>query len=782
MTAAPRPASRLLTVGIVVAALVVTVGTVVAAAADRGVPNPWWLLTIPAIMLASSAPLYLDRYDDWLVVGTESCVLVLLALTLQWQDALLLWIVGIALAQCLPVARGSRLFNAARSIVAGAVAVGVLTLLDDGMFGLREVVAVVLAFTLAFLVDIGASVLRIRASGPPGAGSLESRAYEILTLYAVYAGVTAMGYVAVLLYRTESPSALLAVVPALAIVLVAAKGVTRERETARRLNVLFETANALHSAATEKQVLAVLDAGTRQLGKSPGSGLRTDLPGATDLRRLIIAGDDVYWLVIEGKRGPQASTLRNVEALESIAQQAEEALSRMRMNRDLVANAQRDPLTKLRNRSVFLATVAEVMAGGPEGDAAPCAILFCDLDGFKKVNDQFGHASGDGALIAIARRLADELPDEVHVARLGGDEFAILIGTPSDSSEDAAAYAARIAEDVRAIVARPILVDNRTIDITVSIGIASTDDAPASADQLLRNADIAMYVAKREGRDRIVVYHDAMGIERVRSLELADRLRRAIEERRLRVVYQPIVAADDERILAVEALARWTEDGEVVSPEEFIPLAEEANLIEAIGRFVLEQVCDDREQLDQALEPETAIAVNLSARQLGSRQFVSSVLRAVEVLAPHPLTLEITETESISEDVIESRVMEDLVARGAVLAVDDFGVGFSSLERLMRLPVQVLKLDRIFSRDIDTDESRGAFLDSMLEMASAVNLRVVVEGIERLAQVDAVLADRGSDSRRSISFQGYYFGGPMSPATLVRWAAQRERTSSLRRS
>jgi diguanylate cyclase (GGDEF)-like protein len=785
MTRARRPTGTLLTAAVVVAACVV-VAVAVVAVSERGWDiGPWWLLSLPAIVLASAAPLYLDRYDDWLVVGTESCVLVFLALTVDWPEALLLWAGGIVLAQAFGVHRTRRVFEPALSIASGGLAVAVVATLDDGRFGYAEVLTVLLAFTLVYVVEIGASVARVHSVAVPAGGALASRAVEVVTLYGVFVGVNAMGYVCVLLYRTESPWALLAVVPGLAIVLVAVKGVTRERETARRLNVLFETATALHSASNEAQVLAALDAGVRQLGKTPGSGLRPALPDPTDLRRLFISGDEVYWLVIQTKGGPPASTLRWAEALESIAQQAEEALSRMRMNRDLVANAQRDPLTKLSNRSVFLETVAAEMVSRDADDTGrTCAILFCDLDGFKKVNDQFGHASGDGALIEVARRLSAELAPDVHLARLGGDEFAILVS--STEGEQVLEERARdVAETVREIVSRPLQVESRAIDITVSIGVATAagPSGQASVDaaaDLLRNADIAMYAAKRAGRDRVVVYSASMGVERVRSLELVDRLRRAVDERRLRVVYQPIVSALDQSLLAVEALARWTEDGEVISPAEFIPLAEDANLIEPIGTLVLDQVCDDRAQLDRALAPDTAIAVNLSAPQLGSAAFVAAVQRAVDALAPHPLTLEITETGWISEELIASRVMERLLERGVSFAVDDFGVGFSSLQRLRRLPVQLLKLDRFFSQEIDSDPQSAAVLASMLEMAAALNLRTVVEGIERQSQVEAIRASAPGDGS-ALAFQGYYFGGPMSPATLVRWEAQRSRTASLRR-
>lgn len=784
--------SRPLLTGVVVAAACVVGAVAAVAVLERGWGvEPWWLLSLPAIVLASAAPLYLDRYDDWLVVGTESCVLLFLSLTLDWPQALLLWTGGVVLAQVLGFPRSRRVFDSALSIVCGGIAVAVVAALDTGTFGYREVLACLLAFTLAFVVDIVASVLWVHDVAMPPGGALAARTYEVLTLYAVFLGVNAMGYVCVLLYRTESPWTLLAVGPALAIVSVAVTGLTRERETARRLNVLFETAGALHSASTEAQVLTALDLGVRQLGKTAGSGLRAELPHSADLRRLFISGDDVFWLVIHTttKDGPPRSTLGWAEALESIAQQAEEALSRMRMNRDLVANAQRDPLTKLRNRSVFLETVAGELAtfdaaGG--ASARRCAVLFCDLDGFKRVNDQFGHAAGDGALIEVATRLSAELPPDVHLARLGGDEFAILVcGEGGDQGIEAEAQ--EVAESVREIVARPLHVDSRSIDITVSVGVA-TAGAPTAvtgslvdaAADLLRNADIAMYAAKRAGRDRVVVYSAAMGVERVRSLELVDRLRRAIDERRLRVVYQPIVSAVDQRLLAIEALARWTEDGEVISPAEFIPLAEDANLVESIGTLVLEQVCHDRPQLDRALAPDTAIAVNLSAPQLGSAAFVASVEDAVESLAPHPLTLEITETGWISEDLMASGVMERLLSRGVSFAVDDFGVGFSSLERLRRLPVQLLKFDRFFSQEIDTDPQSAAVLASMLEMAAALHLKTVVEGIERQSQVEAVRANAPGDGAE-LAFQGYYFGGPMSPATLVRWVAQRSRTASLRR-
>ncbi|MBW9206976.1 bifunctional diguanylate cyclase/phosphodiesterase [Mumia sp. zg.B17] len=779
MNAAQRHARWFLSASVVLAAVVVTVLTVAALVAQGESLDPWWLLAVPAIVLTSAAPLYLDRYDDWLAVGTEFCVLVMLSLALDWPQALSLWIIGVVLAQLVPVARAPRAFDASLSIVCGAVAVAVVSILGTGTSGYREVMVVGAAFTLAFLIDIGVSVLRVHAAEPPDPGSIAARGYEVLTLYGLYVGVTAMGYVSVLLYRAVSPWALLAVLPALAIVLMAVKGLTRERETARRLKVLFETANALHSASTEGEVLAVLDAGVRRLGKSAGSGLRSELPAPGDVRRLFISGDDVYWLVIHGTGGPQAATLRRTEALESIAQQAEEALSRMRMNRDLVDSAERDPLTRLSNRAVFLDTVDEALSA--EGGRQSCAILFCDLDGFKRVNDQLGHASGDAALVEIARRLVADLPDDVRVARLGGDEFAILVTASASGAVGLRERTMDLAAQVGEIVARPMVLDARTIEIATSIGVSWTDTERVSASELLRNADIAMYVAKREGGGRVVVYRAAMGEERVRSLELVDRLRRAIDERRLRVVYQPIVSADEQRLLAVEALARWTEDGEVVSPEEFIPLAEDANLIEPIGELVLDQVCDDLEQLGHALDPDTAIAINLSARQLDSPRFLARIHRAIGLLAPHPLTLEITETETISEEVIESRVMEDLVERGAILAVDDFGVGFSSLERLMRLPVQVLKLDRVFSRDVDTGEEQAAFLTSMLEMASATNLKTVVEGIERRSQVEAVLSDLSARGRRTLALQGYYFGGPMSPATLVRWSGQRARAASLRR-
>ncbi|WP_100414521.1 putative bifunctional diguanylate cyclase/phosphodiesterase [Mumia flava] len=720
----------------------------------------WWWAAVPVVALASAAPLYLGRDQ---VVGAEASVLLFLSLTLPWPQALVVWTVGVVAARLLVNPQGRRVHDVALAVVCGAVAVGVVAVLDTSRtFGVQEVVAVVLAFSAYFA--LGVAVVGLGEGGGAVVGSARRRVWEVGTLYGVFFGVAAMGYVCVLLYRAVSGWALLAVAPALVIVLVAVNGVTRQRETARRLDVLFRTARALHSAASEDQILEIIDAGVRRLGDPTESGLWTTMPQGDEVRRLFITGDQVCWLVVAPMPGTPDATLSLAEAIASIAQQAEEALSRMRMNRDLEEAAEHDPLTGLVNRAVFLDTLAAT-----EGRRA---VLFCDLDGFKKVNDRFGHPSGDAALVRIARRLSDGLPDDVCVARLGGDEFAILV-----TGDDAQARSVVVAEQVRELVARPIRAEQATLAISVSIGIAY-DAGPDHVDDLLRNADIAMYEGKRTGRDRTVVYEPAMGTQRLRSLELAERLAAAISDKRLRVVYQPIVSASTGGLLAVEALARWTEDGEVVSPEEFIPLAESADLIEQLGELVLDLVRADVPQLSRALPDGTTIAVNMSARQLGTPRFLDAVERTRVRLAPFSLTLEVTETEVISEDTLASGVLDTLRAGGIEVAVDDFGIGFSSMERLMRLPVDTLKLDRIFSAEVDADRRRAEFLASMLQMAAALRLRTVVEGIERRSQVEVIESLVSAQEFEALAMQGYLFGGPMSPSTLVRWAAEQRRRSA----
>ncbi|MFY0409292.1 putative bifunctional diguanylate cyclase/phosphodiesterase [Solicola sp. PLA-1-18] len=757
--------------GVLVVIALVTVVFVGVGVVEDGVAglSPWWLVAIVLIVAMSATPLYLDRYDSWLVIGLEAVVLVFASLALQPHLALLVWCVGVLASQLVPWRSRYKIFNASVTITAGAVAVLVVDALrgPDPDDLLRTVAAVVVAFAAYYAVDVVTSVVSIDLESEASASSPDrGRVRESITLFMVFMGVNSVGVLAYVVERSTSPGYLALFAAPLVIIVLAVRSLTRERETARRLSVLFDIARAVHTARTQEQVVAEIARGVATFGKNGIAGLRAEPPGVREVGRPLICDERVMWLVLDENRGPKASTLTNTEALSNIVQQGEEALSRVRMTRELTFNAQHDALTSLTNRSVFLREVehALVRVGRRPGR---CAVLFCDLDGFKKINDQFGHEAGDAVLVEVARRLRTTLPPDMVLARLGGDEFAALVDGSSDIGAE------RIAQTLRSAVGRPIDFDGTDVVISVSVGVAYSNGTH-TADQLVRNADIAMYDAKRSGRDRLVEYHPLMGTARVRALEMVDHLRRAIDTRELSVVYQPVISAGDGRLVGVEALTRWKLEGETIPPDVFIPIAEEANLIQPLGELVLDTVAADLPVLDRSLAPAVSIAVNISALQLSTDSFVEAVFAMQHRLDTHPLILEITETEAMSDEVIASAVMEEMIDHGVAFHVDDFGVGFSSLGYLMKLPVQGFKLDRLFSGSIDRDERNAELLASVIAMGEALGLQMVVEGIERATQIDVIRQRVDPASFRRLSWQGYLLGKPMEALDLGAWASRRE--------
>ncbi|MDO9377712.1 MAG: EAL domain-containing protein [Nocardioidaceae bacterium] len=759
--------------GVLLTVSAVTLVLVAVGVATEGLSiSWWWVLAVGLVVAMSATPLYLDRYDSWLVIGLEAVVLVFASLALEPYQALLVWCVGVLASQLVPWRGRYKVFNGSVTITSGAVAV----LLVDALRGpdpdslMRTVPAVVVGFAAYYAVDVIASILSIdlESSGTtPAVG--HGRLRECAMLFLVFMGVNSVGVLASVVERRAGSGYLVLFAAPLVIIVLAVRSLTRERETARRLSVLFDIARAVHSARTQEQVVTEIARGVATFGKNGIAGLRAEPPTQNEVGRPLICDERVMWLVLEENRGPKASTLTNTEALSNIVQQGEEALSRVRMTRELTFNAQHDALTSLTNRSVFLREVehALVRVGRRPGR---CAVLFCDLDGFKKINDQFGHEAGDAVLVEIARRLRTTLPPEMVVARLGGDEFAALVDGSSESGAE------KIAQTVRAAVALPIDFDGTDVLISVSVGVAYSNGTH-TADQLVRNADIAMYDAKRSGRDRLVEYHPLMGTARVRALEMVDHLRRAIDTRDLSVVYQPVISAADGRLTGVEALTRWKLEGETIPPDVFIPIAEESNLIQPLGDLILDLVAQDLPVLDRGLAPDVSIAVNISALQLSTDSFVESVFAMQHRLASHPLVLEITETEAMSDEVIASAVMEEMIDHGVAFHVDDFGVGFSSLGYLMKLPVQGFKLDRLFSGSIDRDERNAELLASVIAMGEALGLEIVVEGIERETQIDVIRSRVDGSAFERLRWQGYLLGKPMTAADLGDWSARTQQSS-----
>jgi diguanylate cyclase (GGDEF)-like protein/PAS domain S-box-containing protein len=485
------------------------------------------------------------------------------------------------------------------------------------------------------------------------------------------------------------------------------------------------------------------------------------------IRRMNIRSGIV--VVIEGSRGPfgilGAHSARareyaagDVDFLQSLANVLADALERQAIEDDIRHRALHDSLTGLPNRALFLDRLDHTLAAlRRRGGLA--AILFLDLDHFKLVNDSLGHHVGDELLTAAAPRLKQAVRASDTVARFGGDEFGILLEAIADESD-----AIQMAERVAAAFSRPFVLNGNEHFVSASVGIALARGGELAA-ELIRDADAAMYRAKERGRARYELFDEVMRGRAIARLRVENDLRRALERDELRLEYQPIVSLADGTVRSVESLLRWEhpERGRVM-PSEFLPIAEANGLIEPIGRWVLDQACRQagswyRSRPD---EPPVGISVNLSTLQITRTELPELVLRSLQAsgLDPSCLSLEISESTMLGDFDTLRDALKALKALGVRLVLDDFGVGYSSLSHLTRLPVDAIKVDRSFVDGLGTDGRATAITDAIIAMARALSLEVVAAGVETHDQVEALLA-LGCPLA-----QGYHFSRPLPAASV----------------
>jgi diguanylate cyclase (GGDEF)-like protein len=382
-----------------------------------------------------------------------------------------------------------------------------------------------------------------------------------------------------------------------------------------------------------------------------------------------------------------------------------------------------------------------------------CAVLFLDLNRFKLVNDSFSHAIGDELLIALAGRLAAAIRPADTVARLGGDEFTILL---DDIACDADADA--VAQRALAAIERPVSIDGHELFITASVGISLSEPGMGPS-ELMRNADIAMYDAKRQGKPRMKMFNAAMHRRVVSQLQVETDLRSAIDDRLLRVFYQPIIDLRTGKISGLEALARWPAGQPAIPPDQFIAVAEETGLIGRLGRLVLGEACgrlsDWRRR--NVVDPTVTVSVNTSRWQLGEPRLIADVLDALKNtgLPAHALRLEITESTMITDPDRMRASLDELERIGVHTHIDDFGTGHSSLTVLQHFPGDTLKIDRSFIATVHEDEGSAAIVRATIALAKNLNLRTTAEGVENHAQLQRLVA-LGCDYA-----QGYLFSRPL---------------------
>jgi diguanylate cyclase (GGDEF)-like protein len=471
-----------------------------------------------------------------------------------------------------------------------------------------------------------------------------------------------------------------------------------------------------------------------------------------------------YGVIGAGSRVPHRFSQEDVSFMQAIANVLANAIDRRAAEQRTQHEALHDPLTGLPNRNLFLDRLEHALSVA-QRRGTPVSVLFLDLDQFKLVNDSLGHAAGDELLAAVAPRIEEALRPADTVARFGGDEFAIL-------AEDIGSEhgATRIAERVAEALARPFVLRGREHFVSASVGIA-IGGGTEKPESLIRDADSALYRAKEHGRGGYEIFDEVMRSRVIEHMQVENDLQRAIQREELELYYQPVIRLRDGSIVAMEAMLRWNHpDRGLVGPLAFIPVAEETRLIVPIGRWVIEQACRQA-AIWQQLSPDAtpvSVAVNLSGRQLADPQLLSHLEGSIRAngIDPSSLWVELREATLFDETISVERTLDSLSELGVRMVLDDFGVGFSSLGHLKRLPLSMIKLDRTFVENLTEGSHDAAIVRAVSEMAVTMGIGVVAEGVETEEQV------RVADALGCGFAQGFHYSEPVPAAHVERVLAQ----------
>ena len=503
---------------------------------------------------------------------------------------------------------------------------------------------------------------------------------------------------------------------------------------------------------------------------------RASLSGRGERMEYRVRHKDGTWRTLESTASPIRNAKGQTEKLVIVNRDITE---RKRAEEMLVHNAFHDGLTNLPNRALFLDRLQHALTLSKKRSNYKFAVLLIDVDDFRIINDSLGHTAGDELLIQIGQRLKDSVrqvdtvsrprasevlgrpTNDDTLARLGGDEFTILLDDIRDPIE-----AVRVAERVQAELATPFVVNHQEIVISASIGIASSTSPHTQAEDLLRDADIAMYRAKRAGKARCEVSDTAMHANAVKRLRLETDLRKALDQGEFRVYYQPIVSLQTGKITGFEALTRWQRPEGILPPIEFIAVAEEIGLIIPMNRQLLREACQHLRswQSEFPSSPPLTMSVNITSREFAQPDLATEIRKLLEQTGVDPgcLKLEITETIAMGDAEKSGHVLAQLKATGIGLSIDDFGTGYSSLSRLHRIPVDTLKIDRAFISNMDSDPESREIVRIIIMLAHNLGLKVVAEGAETeehinlLKQLNCEMA------------QGYFFSRPADDQAMAK--------------
>lgn len=469
--------------------------------------------------------------------------------------------------------------------------------------------------------------------------------------------------------------------------------------------------------------------------------------------------DRQHWMAVTALQRPQESATNYVWALRDI--------SEIKRNEEQITYlAYHDALTGLPNRLLFNDRLKVAMAHAQRYNLT-LAILFLDLDNFKNINDGLGHGVGDKLLQDLAKRLEDLVRDEDTVARLGGDEFIMLLEGKRDPR-----YSARVADRILESFKKPFVIEDHDLHVTGSIGITIFPEDGEDSETLVSNADMAMYRAKAQGRNAYTMFTKTMNSKIKKRMELEGALRKAVEQEEFTVFYQPKVELDGGSVVGMEALVRWLRPGQgMVSPGEFIPVAEDTGLIVDIGEWVLAQACRQARSWHEQGFNKLHVSVNLSPRQFQQKDLVPTVRGHLSDTGLPAEFLELEVTESMVMNDVDDAIitLEELAALGVDLSMDDFGVGYSNLYYLKRFPVNTLKIDKSFVQDITNEPDDRSIVDTIINMSRSLKLKVIAEGVETQEQLQ-FLKDLECDQ-----MQGFLFSRPLPPEDITKLLASQVR-------
>jgi diguanylate cyclase (GGDEF)-like protein len=534
------------------------------------------------------------------------------------------------------------------------------------------------------------------------------------------------------------------------------------RQSATRVDIPGENAGLLRKVWTGGQPVWLADIAQEPTFVRGAAALAAGLHCAFAFP-ILVSGEFYGVIELFGREVRQRDE-EVVKIATDISSQIGQFIARKEAESHLTFFANHDTLTGLPNRAMFNERLTQALARA-QRLATMAAVLFVDLDRFKVINDTLGHDAGDQLLKQLADRLRDCLREGDTIGRQGGDEFVVLIEDVADPTQIAG-----VAQKILDTVARPYLIAGQEFHVTASIGISIYPDDGLDQQELLKNADIAMYRAKEQGKNNHQFYSDQMNLHSFERLALETSLRRAIERDEFLLHYQPKVDMRSGRITGVEALLRWQHpELGMVPPGQFVGLAEETGLIAPIGEWVLRTACAEAQGWISRGMPPVSVAVNLSARQFTRDDLTATIMRILREtgLDPRLLELEITESTVMHNPDRATEVLQQLKRIGVRVAIDDFGTGYSSLSYLKRFPISSVKIDRSFVLDLPGDKDDAAITQAVIAMAHSLRVRAVAEGVETSEQY------RFLEENLCDEMQGNYFSPPVDALTMARLLAGR---------